>query len=57
MYKCLECGNVDRFEELNVIKTIVSQKEDNSMDKFVERIDVICGRCGETMEDGSVEEV
>lgn len=33
IYKCLECGNVDRFEELNVIKTSISQ-DNNYMDSL-----------------------
>lgn len=57
MYKCLECGNVDRFEELNVIKTLISQDNNYIEDKFVERVDVLCSECGENMETGTVIEI
>lgn len=56
MYKCDNCGNVDKFEEINIIKTYVTRKERyyEYIDKFQYRENVICSECGSTMDKGLV---
>lgn len=54
MYKCIKCNNTEHFEEVNVIKTYVNQKEDRTSDEFFYRENVICLECDSTMEDGDV---
>lgn len=60
MYKCLKCGNVNEFEEINVIKTYICQNSENdidSEDEFFYRENVICLNCNSPMDDGMVIEV
>lgn len=54
MYRCIKCNNAEHFEEVNVIKTYVNQKEDRTSDEFFYRENVICLECDSTMEDGDV---
>lgn len=63
MYKCKECGNKNEFEELNVVKTYVNQATGERIDhvnslseEFFYRVDVVCLQCGNTLEDGCIEE-
>lgn len=56
MYKCKKCGNTERFDELNTIKTSVLNGEATG-DGFIERADVICADCGATYEEGEVCEI
>lgn len=58
MYKCIKCGNVEGFEEQNVIKTYVKQNKDGDIistsDEFFYLEDVICLECGGTRNDEDI---
>lgn len=59
MYKCIKCNNVKEFEEINVVKTYISQNKQGEVDNYVSdeffyRENVVCLECSSTMEDGDV---
>ena len=55
MYKCNKCGNIESFEEINVMKTYVSQgKEEKTYDEFFYKENTICLECEATEEDGNI---
>ena len=59
MYKCKKCGNIENFEEQNVIKTLVCQESGKikcTSDEFFYREDVVCLECESTLNDGDIEE-
>ena len=57
MYKCLTCKNECEFEEINIIKTYISQKTGVELDKFICREDVVCIECNNNMSEGHVVEM
>jgi len=55
-YKCNKCGNVNEFEEINVYKTYVNQKDSKTSDEYFYRENVVCLECESTLEDGDITE-
>lgn len=56
MYRCEKCGNQENFKEINLVATyLVGDKQVD--EKFVEREDVVCGKCKAKYSDGFIEEI
>lgn len=61
IYKCNKCGNNTYFQEINIIKTFIKQTNDgilenDVLDQFEGREDVICMECSANIESGYISE-
>jgi len=59
MYVCNKCGNKEHFDEMNYVRTSVVLDENtgelqNSENEFLECIEVCCGVCNASSENGDI---